>query len=153
VRPFNAEELQKLRAQLQSFYDQFVEKVAESRHSTPEKIDSLAQGRVWTGMQASQNGLVDTLGGLDQAIVLAKQRAKIPPASEVEVVVYPPRKSFYELVSDQFSGGSSDSLAVGAWLAANLSKGELEALRTMRGPLTLFRPSEPLALMPFTFLR
>jgi protease-4 len=155
VRPFNAEELKKLQEQLQSFYDQFVEKVAASRHSTPEQIDRLAQGRVWTGLQAMQNGLVDSLGGLDRAIALAKQRAKIPAESEVELVVYPPRKSFYELVTDQFNGGSNEtsSMAVSAWLTANLSKGELEALRTMRGPLVLFRRGEPLALMPFTFLR
>jgi ClpP class serine protease len=63
ARPYNPDELKKLQEQLQSFYDQFVEKVAESRHSTPEKIDAIAQGRVWTGRQAKQNGLVDELGG------------------------------------------------------------------------------------------
>jgi len=129
-----------------------VEKVADSRHSTPEKIDALAQGRVWTGRQAKQNGLVDELGGLDRAIAIAKQRAKIAADSDVELMVYPPRKSFYELLSDQFSG-SSESIAVGAWLNANLSKGEIEALRIMRGPFSMFRRGEPLALMPFTFLR
>jgi protease-4 len=152
TRPYNAEELKKLQEQLQSFYDQFVEKVADARHSTPEKIDALAQGRVWTGRQAKQNGLVDELGGLDRAIAIAKQRLKIAADSDVEIVVYPPRKSFYELLSDQFSG-SSESLAVGTWLEANLSKGELEALRVMRGPLAMFHRGEPLALMPFTFLR
>jgi protease-4 len=152
ARPYNPDELKKLQEQLQSFYDQFVEKVAESRHSTPEKIDAIAQGRVWTGRQAKQNGLVDELGGLDRAIAIAKQRAKIAADSDVELVVYPPRKSFYELLSDQFSG-SSESLAMGAWLNANLSTGELEALRMMRGPLAMFHRGEPLALMPFTFLR
>src|SRR4051794_29875374 len=152
ARPYNAEEGKKLDEQLQSFYDQFVEKVAESRHSTPEKIDALAQGRVWTGRQAKQNGLVDELGGLDRAISIAKQRAKIPAESDVEVIVYPPRKSFYELLSDQISG-TGDSMAVSAWLSANLSAGEIEALRIMRGPLAIFRRGEPLALMPFTYLR
>jgi protease-4 len=152
ARPYNQDELKKLQEQLQSFYDQFVEKVADARHSTPEKIDAIAQGRVWTGRQAKQNGLVDELGGLDRAIAIAKQRAKIAADSDVELVVYPPRKSFYELLSDQFSG-SSESLAMGAWLNANVSKGELEALRIMRGPLTMFHRGEPLALMPFTFLR
>ena len=152
ARPFNPAELKKLQEQLQAFYDQFVEKAADSRHSTPEQIDALAQGRVWTGRQAKQNHLVDELGGLDRAIAIAKQRAKIPAENDVELVIYPPRKSFYELVSDQFSG-SSESAAVGSWLNANLSKGELEVLRTMRGPLGLFRPGELLALMPFTFLR
>ena len=152
ARPYNPEELRKLQEQLQAFYDQFVEKAADSRHSTPEQIDALAQGRVWTGRQAKQNHLVDELGGLDRAIAIAKQRAKIPSENDVELVIYPPRKSFYELVSDQFSG-SSESATVGAWLNANLSRGELEVLRTMRGPLALFRRGEPLALMPFTFVR
>jgi protease-4 len=152
ARKYNPDELEKLREQLQAFYDQFVEKVADARHSTPEKIDALAQGRVWTGRQAKQNGLVDQLGGLDRAIAVAKQRAKIAADAEVELVVFPPRKSFYEIVTDQLSG-SGESMAVSAWLSANLSKGEIEALRTMRGPFATFRRGEPLALMPFTFLR
>jgi protease-4 len=152
ARKYNPDELKKLQEQLQAFYDQFVEKVAEARHSTPEKIDALAQGRVWTGRQAKQNGLVDQLGGLDRAIAVAKQRAKIAADTEVELLVFPPRRSFYEIVSDQLSG-SGDSMAVSAWLSANLSKGEIEALRTMRGPFAMFRRGEPLALMPFTVLR
>jgi protease IV len=152
ARPFNPGELRKLQEQLQAFYDQFVEKVAESRHTSPEKIDQVAQGRVWTGRQAKQNGLVDALGGLDTAVAIAKQRAKLPVDSEVELVVYPPRKSFYEILADQLNG-SGDQSVVSAWLAANLSKGELEALRVMRSPLAMFRRGEPLALMPLTFLR
>jgi protease-4 len=152
ARPYNQDELKKLQEQLQSFYDDFVEKVATSRHTTPEQIDALAQGRVWTGRQAKQNKLVDELGGLDRAIALAKQRAKIPADSGVEIVIYPPRKSFYELLSDQLSG-TGESAAVSAWLNASLSKGELDVLRSMRGPLTLFRRGEILALMPFTYLR
>ena len=152
ARPYSPEEVRKLQQQLQAFYDQFVEKVATSRHSTPEKIDALAQGRVWSGRQAKQNGLVDTLGGLDSAIAVAKERAKIPADSQVELVVYPPRKSFLGILEDQF-GGSGDQMAVSAWLSANLSKGELEGLRMIRGPFAMFRRGEPLALMPFTFLR
>ena len=155
ARPYSPDELKKLQEQLQAFYDQFVEKVAEARHSTPEKIDALAQGRVWTGRQAKQNGLVDELGGLDRAVAVAKQRAKIAADSDIELVVYPPRKSFYELLSEQMSG-SSDSIQSAVfsdWLNANLTKGELEALRLVRGPWTMFRRGEPLALMPFTVLR
>ena len=66
VRPYNPDEVKKLDEQLQAFYDQFVEKVATSRRSTPEKIDAMAQGRVWTGRQAKDRGLVDALGGLDR---------------------------------------------------------------------------------------
>jgi hypothetical protein len=59
------------------------------------------------------------------------------------------------LLSEQVSGSSDSfqSIAFGNWLNANLTKGEIEALRIMRGPFTLFRRGEPLALMPFTFLR
>jgi protease-4 len=151
ARPYNPEELKKLQEQLQSFYDQFVEKVADARHRTPEKIDALAQGRVWTGRQAKQNGLVDQLGGLEQAIAVAKQRAKIPAESGVEIVVYPPRKSFYEILTDEFSGSTESRMA--ALISANLSSGELEVLRAIRGPLGWFRRGEPLALMPFAYLR
>jgi protease-4 len=155
VKPYNPEEVKKLQEQLQSFYDQFVERVAESRHSTPEKIDALAQGRVWTGRQAKQNGLVDELGGLDRAVAVAKQRAKIAADSDVELVVYPPRKSFYELLTEQLSGSgeSMRSAAVTAWLSENLSAGEIEALRVVRGPFAMFRRGEALALLPFTFVR
>jgi protease-4 len=152
ARPYNAEELAKLNEQLQAFYDSFVEKVAESRHTSPEKIDAIAQGRVWTGQQAKQNHLVDELGGLDRAIAIAKQRAKLPADREVELKVYPAPKSFYELLSEQFSGTSA-GVTMGGWLSANLTRGELEALRVMRGPFTLFRRGEVLALMPFTYLR
>jgi protease-4 len=152
ARRYTPEESKKLQEQLQAFYDQFVEKVAASRHTQPEKIDAIAQGRVWTGRQAKENGLVDQLGGLDRAVMVAKQRAKIPAEDEVELVVYPPRKSFYELVSDQLSG-TGEQMALSAWMSANLTRGELEALKTLRGPLALFHRGEPLALMPFAFLR
>jgi protease IV len=152
ARPYNPQEVKKLQEQLQSFYDEFIEKAAESRHTTPENIDQLAQGRVWTGRQAKQNHLVDELGGLDRAVAIAKQHAKIPVDSDVELVIYPPRKSFYELVSDQLSG-SGESVAMSAWLNANLSRGELDVIRALRGPFAMFRRGEVLALMPFTFLR
>jgi protease-4 len=152
VRPYTPDELQKVNEQLRSFYDQFVRKVAEARRSTPEKIDQLAQGRVWTGHQAVEVGLVDALGGLTTAVSVAKERASIPAETDVELVPYPPPKSFYELLSDELSGARGKA-AIRAWLADNLSTGELETLRALRGPAALFRRGELLALMPFTFLR
>lgn len=151
VRPFNASELERVEAQLRAFYTDFIRKVAESRHSTPEKIDAIAQGRVWTGRQARENGLVDELGGLDRAIDIARDRAKIPAGSAVEIVTYPRAKSFYEIVSDALSGNSE--AAISGWVAAHFSSEELTAIRTMRGGSTLFRRGEPLALMPFTYVR
>ena len=152
ARPYNPDELGKLQEQLRDFYNDFIEKAAVSRKSTPEKIDQLAQGRVWTGNQAKANGLVDELGGLGRAIAIAKARAKIDEKSDVEVVVYPPPRSFYELLSEQLSP-SSQGIAVSAWLSANLSTAERDALRAFRGPFSMFRRGEALALMPFALLR
>lgn len=153
ARPFSPSELKKLQEELQSFYNQFVERVAESRHTTPAKIDALARGRVWTGEQAKENGLVDALGGIDRAVSLAKERANIPAESDVELVLFPPRKTFYELVADQLGGGGAEGARMSSWLSEHLTRGELDMLRLMRSPLTMFRRGEPLALLPFTFVR
>jgi protease-4 len=152
ARPFTPDEAKKLDEQLQAFYDQFIEKVADSRHKTPEQIDRIAQGRVWTGQQALDNGLVDALGGLDRAVEVAKERAKIAPEQEVQLVVFPPRRSLYELLAEQWAGGA-DQAAVGRWIATNLTTAEREALRAIRGPFSGFRSGEMLALMPYVFLR
>ncbi len=71
LKPFTVEQRAKLEAQLQQFYDQFVEKVAQGRNLTPEQVDAVGQGRVWTGEQAKDLRLVDVLGGLDRAIAVA----------------------------------------------------------------------------------
>jgi protease IV len=151
ARPYNADEARKVEEQLHAFYDLFVERVAEARHSTPEQIDQIAQGRVWTGQQAKANGLVDALGGLDRAVARAKELANIAADTDVQLVTYPRRKSFLELVSEATSGSGEVR-----WLAANLSAAENDALRMLRavrGPFGLFRRGEALALMPVTFLR
>ena len=59
--------------------------MAAARHRTPAEIDSVAQGRVWLGSQAKMHGLVDTIGGLDTAIEMAKKKANIPAAENVTV--------------------------------------------------------------------
>jgi len=152
IRSYNPEELKKVDEQLKAFYDDFVAKVAESRHKTSEEINQIGQGRVWTGQQAKAIGLVDALGGLDRAVAIAKERAKIPADSDVELMTYPAPKSFYELVTDQISG-NSDSAAISAWLKANLSGAQLDVLRAARGPSSRFRRGEPLALLPIQYLR
>ena len=102
-RRFTPDERAKMQESMQAFYDQFVEKVAEARHTSPEKIDQIAQGRVWTGQQARQVGLVDQLGGL-QARGGHRQaaRAHSRRRGSGAGVVYPPRRSFYEVLSEQF---------------------------------------------------
>ncbi len=70
-------------------YKEFVEKVAEGRGRTAEGIDSIAQGRVWSGYDGLEHGLVDLLGGLATAVDVAKHRAGFGPDDEVEIVEYP----------------------------------------------------------------
>jgi protease-4 len=151
-RPFTDSERQKLRAQMRDFYDGFVQKVATSRKMTVERVDQLAQGRVWTGAQAQQNGLVDALGGLDRAIGLAKERAGISPETDVEVVSYPERKSLAELLVEQLSGNDRQIEAVVS-MVSGLRTAERRAVGMLLAPARLFNPGEPLALMPMSFLR
>ena len=146
--PFTPEERTKVEEQMQATYDLFVEKAAQARRMTPEKIDAIAQGRVWTGRQAKQLGLVDELGGLQRAIAIAKQRAKIDPSASVQLVVYPPRKSFYEFVSEPFGEHASSPA-----LLSLLGPAERTAMLRLTAPLRLFRSGEPLALMPNVFVR
>jgi protease IV len=150
ARPFTPDERVKVEESMQAFYDQFVEKVAESRASTPEKIDAVAQGRVWTGRQARDIGLVDELGGLPRALAIAQQRAGIEKDTAVQVVVYPPKPTLFEALSQTFGGGSG----VRASLAeALLSQQDREALAAMRRPMQMLRRGEALALLPWVFAR
>jgi protease-4 len=144
---FTPDQRARLQDYMQGFYDNFVEKVATSRHTTPERIDAIAQGRVWTGAQARQRGLVDRLGGLDTAVAIAKERAKIPADEDVELVSYPGRRSFYEAVVEQFR-----SQSFGVW-SALAGIGDIRSLAAVTAPVRLFRRGEPLALMPFAFVR
>jgi protease-4 len=96
--PLNPDEKQKLQHGIDVSYQDFLAKVAAARHRTPAEIDPVAQGRVWLGSQAKMHGLVDTIGGLDTAIEMAKKKANIPAAENVTVVSYPARRSIVDLL-------------------------------------------------------
>jgi protease-4 len=149
VRPFTAEERAKVQEQMQATYDGFVEKAAAGRNTTPEKIDAIGQGRVWTGRQAKALGLVDELGGLERAVAIAKERAKIAQDAGVELVVYPGRKSFYEIVANPLGRSEGTAAALGAMLGFRDPRG----LQLLTAPLQVFRRGEPLALMPNIFVK
>ena len=78
-----------------------MQRVADSRKRKYDDVEPLAQGRVWTGAQAKQNGLVDELGGIDRAIELVKQKAKIAPSEKIVLVAYPPRRSLFQMLLDR----------------------------------------------------
>jgi protease-4 len=146
-RPYTPAERAKVEEQMHATYELFVAKVAAARGMTPEKIDAIAQGRVWTGHQAREIGLVDALGGLREAIVIAKQRAKLDPTKDVEIVAYPQKRGLLELMSSSFGSGASAAMELlrGAPAAREVA--------TASARWQLFRNGEPLTLMPNIFVR
>jgi protease-4 len=96
--PLSADARQKLSGQIDAFYHAFVSRVAEGRKKPFDQIEPLAQGRVWVGAQAKDNGLVDQLGGLDRAVEVLKQQAHMSPSDRVTLVPYPGRRSILEVL-------------------------------------------------------
>lgn len=119
-RPWTREERQKLRSLHQSFYEDFVAKVAEARGKSTDEIDAVARGRVWSGAAAKEIGLVDALGGLDVALEIAKQKAGLPPDQAVEWVLLPKPRGLLDVLlqrdEDPLLGGlPSEVSRLAAW--------------------------------------
>lgn len=91
---------QKLHDGIEKTYRSFVGKVAAARRRTYDQIDPLAQGRVWMGNQAKENGLVDQLGGLNEAIASVRRKAKLSAGGETNLVMFPPRRSLLEFLTN-----------------------------------------------------
>jgi protease IV len=111
LRPFQEGEWALLNSWLDTVYDDFVGKVAEGRGLSREQVHEVARGRVWTGADALERGLVDELGGLERAVELACDRAGIPAGRRPEVRVVPRFSVVDRLVPPQ---SSEDPGAVGA---------------------------------------
>ncbi|XP_052175920.1 serine protease SPPA, chloroplastic-like [Diospyros lotus] len=99
-RPFRSDEAELFAKSAQNAYKQFRDKAAFSRSMTIEKMEEVAQGRVWTGKDAASRGLVDAIGGLSRAVAIAKQKANIPQDRQVDLVeVSRPSPSLPEVLS------------------------------------------------------
>jgi protease-4 len=111
-QPLSDAARQKLHESIEATYRSFVGKVAAARKKNYDQIDALAQGRVWMGAQARQNGLVDELGGLDKAISLIRQKAHLSAGGDTNLVMYPPRRSLLEVLAstspDTLEGAASE---------------------------------------------
>ncbi|HEY8493779.1 MAG TPA: signal peptide peptidase SppA [Myxococcota bacterium] len=128
--------------EVREVYELFLSRVAEGRGVGTEAIDAVAQGRVWTGEQAAERGLVDRLGGLRAAVELAKERLGIAPEADVALALYPPPRPLAEQIAEALrmsaaqaaqaalpvdAAGVSRALAgrLGTWLAALAEGGAL----------------------------
>ena len=87
--PFTDEQHAMVEAEADLFYDDFVERVARARGMSADEVDAVARGRVWTGADAHQRGLVDVLGGLRTAVRRAKVLAGLDADAKVKLVGYP----------------------------------------------------------------
>src|SRR5580698_493816 len=101
---------------LQETYEQFTKGVAVGRKMTVEAVDKVGKGRVWSGSQAKELGLVDELGGLDRAIEVAKDLAKIPASESVRIERYPRQKSFLQQLLEREKDQLSESESIESFL-------------------------------------
>ena len=101
-RPKNPQELANIQRIVDRIYDRFITKVADSRKLPKNKVQEIAQGRVWSGTAAKQLGLVDEIGGLEDAVAEAAKQAKLGDDWQLEE--YPKRRSFEEQILARLSG-------------------------------------------------
>jgi protease IV len=101
-RPLSPESRSRLRREVYSVYELFVKRVADGRPLDAPGVDAVGRGRVWTGAQAAERGLVDELGGLHAAVQLAKKKLSLDPNADVALVPYPPPRPLAEQIAEMF---------------------------------------------------
>jgi protease IV len=97
LQAFSPEQDARVQRLMDQTYSTFITKVATGRKMNRQAVEGVASGRVWTGAAAQKIGLVDELGGLDRAIELARQEAKIGPGETVSIDFYPAPSSWLDL--------------------------------------------------------
>ena len=105
--PFSNKEKRRIGVRLNDIYEAFIVRVMEGRKMTRDQVISVAEGHIWTGKQAKENGLVDELGGINKAIMFARVEANLKPEQDVPVEVFPARKSTLEMLIDLATEGAS----------------------------------------------
>ncbi|MCM3906260.1 MAG: signal peptide peptidase SppA [Pyrinomonadaceae bacterium] len=130
-----------------TYYNDFVPKVANGRGKDAAYIDSVGQGRVWTGSQGKGNGLVDEFGGLDRAVAIAKQLANIPADKEVNRVILPYPQTFLQQLLNTADSTETERQQQRAVFAA-LPEDARRALRYMT-LLDQMKSGQSMLVMPF----
>jgi len=107
--PFNQGQRAAYRGQLEDIYEDFTSRVAEGRDIPLERVKEIAKGRVWTGTQAKEIGLVDELGGIMKAIDVAKEMADIDADTKINLKRYPRTKTTSEQLAELFGSSAQVS--------------------------------------------
>jgi protease IV len=139
-QPFTDEQHAHVEAEADLFYTDFIERVAHGRKMTVEAVDAIARGRVWTGADALERGLVDELGGLRAAITRAKVLAGLEPDADVRLVGYPGSSLMDLLRPKPSSQPAAASLpeAVGALIGRSVAGVLSQAERSLTGASALW---------------
>lgn len=113
-QPFTAAQRAAFAAQIDRTYEEFITRVSTGRRLPPARVREIARGRVWTGAQAHRIGLVDQLGGLEEAIAKAKELARIPADQSVRYKRFPTPESPFQALSKAFGvSGEAARVLVG----------------------------------------
>lgn len=140
-RPFTDDERRELGAKVKQWYDLFVGRVAEGRGMTAAQVDALARGKIWTGAQAREVGLVDRVGGLREALETARALGDLP--DDAPIVELPDEDdTLFGLLLDM--AGVHASAAPVAGLAALIPRDLIDAARVL-APFTVYASDRPLA--------
>ena len=108
MRPLDQAELDYMQASVENIYEKFTGLVAEGRDMTVPAVDEIAQGRVWTGAEALEIGLVDEIGTIEDAIIYAAFCIDgVQSLSDVQIAAYPKPLTTMELLLESFGGGES----------------------------------------------
>ena len=140
--PFSDTGRARMREHVEFFYRDFVAKVAEARKMTPARARKLAQGRVWTGAQAAEVGLVDALGGLPDAIAEAKRRAGLPAGTDAPLAVFPRPRPWWRWREDLAFARVVETVSSALGLPA-------QEWREAADLASALDPGAPCALLPF----
>ena len=105
---------------MKTVYKDFVSKAAAGRDKSFDEIDEIAQGRVWTGKQAKELGLVDEIGGLDTALSIAKKQAGFAEDDKVNLIVLPKQRPFFEQLLEQMIEDMEGSIQLEGWKIGRL---------------------------------
>jgi protease-4 len=140
--PFSDSEREVFRRSMESIYDQFTRKAAEARGMDLERLKELAGGRIWTGKQAQQKGLVDQVGTLGDAIRVARGLAGIAEDDDLDLIILPKSKSFFEQLLE---GPDADAESVQWWqqlapLAGSEAATVWQSSQLLREPFLLWLP-------------
>lgn len=139
-RPLTEQEKRMVQVWVDEFYDGFVERVAEGRKLTPAQVDSIGQGRVWTGADAKDRGLVDEMGGLEDAVRAAAELAGLTDYRKVEL---PEQEDFLKKLLKDLNTETK------AWIAREYLGEDAQLLQQYRRAREAKSQTGILARMPF----